>query len=85
MCIRLYHKNSKYVFEYNMITTLIRYNLTSIIRHSIIRHLDCMIHFLSTKISGVNLPQYYDYDYDAHNRTFLGLVCHVTKVINVHK
>ena len=41
--------------------------------------LDYMTLILSIKLSGVNLPQYYDYD--ASNTTFLHLICHIAEVI----
>lgn len=39
------------------------------------------MHFQSTKLSSVKLPPYYDHD--ACNTTFLGMFCHIVKVLNV--
>lgn len=49
-------------------TAITIYGLALIIRHSIIRNLDYMMYFLSTKLSSVNLLRYYDCD--ACNTTY---------------
>ena len=45
------------------------YILPSILQHSIIRHLNYVMHFLSTKLSSVDLPP--DDDYNAHCTTLV--------------
>ena len=63
-----------------------RYSLTFILQHLIRKPFDYTMHFLLTKFFSVNSPPYYSScNYDACNTTFLGPICHIIEVINMHQ
>ena len=60
----------------------VRYNLTSILQHSIIRHINYTTHFPATKF--IVLIYLHTTTTSLIIWQFLDPICHITKVINVH-